>query len=334
MGVLTVPVGAQASGVAGAGVDPFTRSAALNHYCTSYTYSHGKKGPWPRRGHPDGTGYSSNLRPAVFYTPNLDKEDNPKLGLELLNACSQMKWDYQPLQRPGSQGLPTVYPAGMERESGYHQYRFLPPIVPMSLQTEYKGCFIPHRPRPPVVRDNYVEGAKEGSGFTTAEELQPYTFIPHYYPMDHDRRMGRSIMKSDLTPKTYLKGSEEMPALVKRAVRETGFTRDTVQPLAAPASLLPPPVRRQKQKHSHLAARNSQTMPPPGSSGFIQNARNLGADPQPPLDPNHYVSHYQNRFCNVTEADRLRLGWTRDSTHRHIPGGYGGRDTDRDNLRG
>ncbi|KAL2093775.1 hypothetical protein ACEWY4_011087 [Coilia grayii] len=324
MGVLTTPVGTLASG--SGGMELFTRTAP-NHYCTSYTQSHGKTGPWPRLGHHHGTGYSSNLRPAVYYTPSLDKQDNPQLGLELLTPRSQTQWDFQAMAGL-SMGPPAPYPAGLERESGYLQHHFLPPTVPMSLQTEYKGCFIPHQPPFSVLREHCVVGRKERSGFTEGEGLQPHTFLPHFYPMDHARRIGRSIMKADFLPKAFLKGSEEMPGLVRGATRDTGFTRDTVDSLASPASLLPHPVKGEKQKSILCSTRNSEGMSPPASSGFTHNAPNLKTSTHLP-EPAHYITHYQNRFCDVTAAERLRAGWTRGGIHRNRTSGYAGRDTDR-----
>ncbi|XP_042559786.1 protein phosphatase 1 regulatory subunit 32 [Clupea harengus] len=305
---------------------------ALNHYCTSYTQSHNKTGPWPRLGHHYGTGYSSNLRPAVYYTPNLDKEDNRQLGLSLLNPESQTWRDFQPIRR-AIRGQPALTPAGQERESGYLQHRFLPPAVPMSLKTEYKGCFIPHQPPPSVSRGHCVVGEKGESGFTEGESLQSNTFLPHFCPTDDARRMGRSMMKSDFLPKLFLQGSEECPGLVTQAARETGFTRDTVDPLAHPASLLAPPVKGHKQKSILHFRRFSGKMSPSDSSGFTHNAPTLKTNTPPP-EPAHYFTHYQHRFCDVTAAERLRSGWTRGGIHTNRASGYAGRDTDRFNLRG
>ncbi|XP_041966446.1 protein phosphatase 1 regulatory subunit 32 isoform X2 [Alosa sapidissima] len=300
MGVLIEPVRPLAGSV---GKELLTRTD-LNHYCTSYTQSHGRTDKWVRLGHHYGTGYSSNLRPAVYYTPNLDKEDNPQLGLSLLDPLSQTRRDFLPIQRP-TRDQPVLRPAGRERESGYLQHRFLPPTVPMCLQTEYKGCFIPHRPPPSVQREHRLVGKKEESGFTAGEILQPNTFLPHYYPMDCARKMGRSIMKANFLPKVFLQ-----------------------------ASLLPHPGKGQKQRSIHHTGRFSGRMSSSGSSGFTHNAANLKTNTHPPPEAAEYFTHYHKTFCDVTAAEKLRSGWTRGGIHKNRASGYAGRDTDRFNLSG
>ncbi|XP_062404044.1 stabilizer of axonemal microtubules 4 [Sardina pilchardus] len=329
MGVLIEP----ARPLAGPVGKELLTSNDLNHYCTSYTQSHGRTDKWVRLGHHYGTGYSSNLRPAVYYTPNLDKEDNPQLGLALLDPLSQTKGDFLPIGRAVRE-QPVLRPAGRERESGYLQHRFLPPTVPMCLQTEYKGCFIPHRPPPSVQQEHRLVGKKEESGFTAGEILQPNTFLPHYYPMDYARKMGRSIMKASFLPKVFLQGSEDMAGVVRRAAHETGFTRDTVDPLASPASLLPHLGKGQKKRSIHHAGCFSGRMSSSGSSGFTHNAANLKTSTHPPPEPAHYYTHYHSRFCDGTDAEKLRSGWTRGGIHSNRVSGYAGRDTDRFNLSG
>ncbi|KAM3919367.1 stabilizer of axonemal microtubules 4 [Leptodactylus fuscus] len=95
-------------GSSGGSCDP------LNFYCTSYNTSYG---------HPDvsaasilqssthshrGTGYQSNFRPAVYYSPNLDRKDNPQLGLILRNNYTSItSRDFTPLQHVmGAESLP------------------------------------------------------------------------------------------------------------------------------------------------------------------------------------------------------------------------------------
>ncbi|XP_069824445.1 stabilizer of axonemal microtubules 4 [Dendropsophus ebraccatus] len=72
-------------GSSGGSCDP------LNFYCTNYNTSYGRpefpvasvlrSGTYSHR----STGYQSNFRPAVYYSPNLDRKDNPRMGLILRN---------------------------------------------------------------------------------------------------------------------------------------------------------------------------------------------------------------------------------------------------------
>ncbi|KAM4617197.1 LOW QUALITY PROTEIN: succinate dehydrogenase assembly factor 2, mitochondrial [Discoglossus pictus] len=57
------------------------------------------------------TGYQSNFRPMVYYSPTLDRADNPSMGLILRNNYTSMtKRDFVALQLPtGSEPLPSGY---------------------------------------------------------------------------------------------------------------------------------------------------------------------------------------------------------------------------------
>ncbi|XP_070297083.1 stabilizer of axonemal microtubules 4 [Salvelinus sp. IW2-2015] len=205
-------------------------NTSLNLYCTSYRASYGKEDFSPCLGHHFGTGYSANLRPAVYYSPSLDHTDNPQFGRSLLDSFqSQTKRHFQPLTRPdGSETLPC--PSGQIRESGYLQLKTRP-TANVSIQTEYMDNFVPYRPRPPVSQKHQLVGAQGESGFTEGTALQPNTFLPQYH-MVNPRRTENSVMRDDFLPISFLQGSEMLPRLVSRGPRETGFTRDTVDPLA------------------------------------------------------------------------------------------------------
>ncbi|XP_064878269.1 stabilizer of axonemal microtubules 4 isoform X2 [Oncorhynchus nerka] len=277
-------------------------NTSLNLYCTSYRASFGKEGFSPCLGHHYGTGYSANLRPAVYYSPSLDHTDNPQLGRSLLDSFqSQTKRHFQPLTRPdGSETLPC--PSGQIRESGYLQLKTRP-AANVSIQTEYKEHFVSYRPRPPVSQKHQLVGAQGESGFTEGTALQPNTFLPQYH-MVNPRRTENSVMRHDFLPISFLQGSEMLPRLVSRVPRETGFTRDTLDPLACLEL-----------------------------SGFILNSPNLKTLSHTPSDPSRVRTHYQSKFCDVPALEKLREGCTRGSIHKHRTNGYTGRDTDRFNLR-
>ncbi|XP_063293438.1 stabilizer of axonemal microtubules 4 [Pelobates fuscus] len=97
---------------------------SLNFYCTSYNTSYGSSqfvpGGVPQQNvliHRN-TGYQSNMRPAVYYSPNLDRKDNPSLGLILRNNYTSItNRDYHPHQLPtGTEPLSSTACTG---ESGY-----------------------------------------------------------------------------------------------------------------------------------------------------------------------------------------------------------------------
>ncbi|XP_071003730.1 stabilizer of axonemal microtubules 4-like [Oncorhynchus clarkii lewisi] len=301
-------------------------NTSLNLYCTSYRASFGKEVFSPCLGHHYRTGYSANLRPAVYYSPSLDHTDNPQLGRSLLDSFqSQTKRHFQPLTRPdGSETLPC--PSGQIRESGYLQLKTRP-TANVSIQTEYKEHFVPYRPRPPVSQKHQLVGAQGQSGFTEGTALQPNTFLPQYH-MVNPRRTENSVMRDDFLPISFLQGSEMLPRLVSRVPRETGFTRDTLDPLACLVSVLP---GSGTQKISSPADQKLIGMKE--LSGFILNSPNLKTLSHTPSDPSSVRTHYQSKFCDVPALEKLREGWTRGGIHKHRTNGYTGRDTDRFNLR-
>ncbi|XP_067902961.1 stabilizer of axonemal microtubules 4 [Heterodontus francisci] len=86
----------------GADTDP------LKFYSTTYSTSYGHEGFVPRTGVQSGAGYVSNLRPALYYTPSLDRLDNPVLGQLLRdNYLSITKKHFVPYGHPdGKEDFP------------------------------------------------------------------------------------------------------------------------------------------------------------------------------------------------------------------------------------
>ncbi|XP_044126848.1 protein phosphatase 1 regulatory subunit 32 [Bufo gargarizans] len=95
-------------GSSGGSCDP------LNFYCTNYNTSYGRpdfpaasvlrSGTHSHR----STGYQSNFRPVVYYSPNLDRKDNPHMGLILRNNYTSItNRDFTPHQHvTGAEPLP------------------------------------------------------------------------------------------------------------------------------------------------------------------------------------------------------------------------------------
>ncbi|KAL7867682.1 hypothetical protein SRHO_G00090660 [Serrasalmus rhombeus] len=204
-------------------------------------YSFGKEGFIPCLGHHCRTGFSTNLRPAVCYSSSLDLQDNPKgqqrLIVSMLDSLqSQSQRHYQQLAVPNGTEAPLSTRA-QSRESSYLQLHTPRPRA-VSCLTEYRCTYVPHRPSLPVCRKHRIVGAKEESGFTEGNRLQPYTFLPLHMHVDGVCQTHSSVTRMDFLPSVFLQGSEMLPKLVSHAPRETGFTRDTRNPLASHASLL------------------------------------------------------------------------------------------------
>ncbi|XP_046890740.1 protein phosphatase 1 regulatory subunit 32 [Hypomesus transpacificus] len=301
---------------------------SLNLYCTSYKDSYDKEGFVPTLGCSHGTGYSANLRPAVSYNPSLDHTDNPQLGRSLLNSFqSQTKRHFKPfIGLTGCEAVPC--PSGKVRESGYLQH-MTHPKQNAFLQTEYEKCFVPHRPQRSVSQKHLIVGFKEESGFTEAVDLQLNTFLPHNCYMDDPRKTKQSVMKTDFVPITFLQGSDALPRLIKRAQRETAFTRDTLDPLACPASLLP--SSRTPKASSPTQMKSFGTKEP---TGFLLNPPNLTTLPLTLRDSSRFLTHYQSKFCDVSALRNQRTGWMTGGIQKRRSDGYTGRDTDRFNLWG
>ncbi|XP_075693098.1 stabilizer of axonemal microtubules 4 isoform X3 [Rhinoderma darwinii] len=96
----------------------------LNFYCTNYSTSYGcpefaaASVLYPGTHSHRSTGYQSNFRPAVYYSPNLDRKDNPRMGLILRNNYTSItNRDFTAHQHvTGAEPLPhTLYPP----QSGY-----------------------------------------------------------------------------------------------------------------------------------------------------------------------------------------------------------------------
>ncbi|KAI2648591.1 Protein phosphatase 1 regulatory subunit 32 [Labeo rohita] len=352
----------------------------LDQYCTSYRQSHGKDLFRPCLGHHFGTGYSANHRPVLYYSSSLDCYDNPQFGLSLLDSFkSQTKRHYQRLVLPDGTE-PLACSGSRHRESGYLQLQAQPRPRVASCQTEYKGTYIPHPLR-------VLVGPMEDSGYTKEASRQPNTFLPQNINMDDARRTQESVMRTDFLPGCFLQvvslflsssaitlsinihhnhGNETLSKLASRALRETGFTRETQRPLTS-SGILQGGVSEDRGQTRNTAARWS--IGPMGSSGFVLNAPNITSLSHTPADPQHFFTHYQSKheqllhymvsnlevqsaligcwgdgcvligcwgdeFGDKSSLMQQRSEWVRGGIQRHRKSGYSGRDTDRFNISG
>ncbi|XP_076860750.1 stabilizer of axonemal microtubules 4 [Brachyhypopomus gauderio] len=308
-------------------------NTALSLYCTSYEQDYGKKGFIPCLGHHSGTGFSANLRPAVYYTPSLDQPDNPKLWVSLLDSFqSQTKQHYPQLVVPsGTEPLPSARAKSRQsRQSGYLQLHTQPRPKTLSCQTEYKGSYAPHWETVSVSRKHQVVGAKQESGFTKGSGLKYNTSLPQNVLMDEAGQTQRSVTGMDLLPAAFLQGSEMFPRWVTQTGRETAFSRDARHFLACPASQLERPSGYRRVEH--LSAGRSVGLKE--ASGYVLNAPMLKTLSDTPSDPLQFLSHYQSKFCATTSPEGLKPDWKMGGISRHRASGFSGRDTDRFNLCG
>ncbi|KAK2866868.1 hypothetical protein QQF64_022503 [Cirrhinus molitorella] len=297
----------------------------LDQYCTSYRQSYGKDLFWPRLGHHFGTGYSANHRPVLYYSSSLDRYDNPQFGLSLLDSFgSQTKRHYQRLVLPDGTE-PLACSGSRHRESGYLQLQAQPRPRVASCQTEYKATHIPHPLRALV-------GPMEDSGYTKEANLQLNTFLPQNINTGDARRTQESVMRTDFLPGCFLQGNETLPKLASRALRETGFTRETQRPLTSSVVLQGGDSEDRGQKTRNAGARWS--IGPMGSSGFVLNAPNITSLSHSPADRQHFFTHYQSKFGSKSSLKQQRSEWVRGGIQRHRESGYSGRDMDRFNISG
>uniref|UniRef100_H3ACY0 Stabilizer of axonemal microtubules 4 n=1 Tax=Latimeria chalumnae TaxID=7897 RepID=H3ACY0_LATCH len=93
-----IPVGTTSSCIKashGADTNP------LKFYSTTYATNYGQEGFVPRSCPHSGAGYKSNYHPAIYYTPSLDKLDNPIMGILLRdNYSSITKKHFVPYRVP------------------------------------------------------------------------------------------------------------------------------------------------------------------------------------------------------------------------------------------
>ncbi|XP_047676044.1 protein phosphatase 1 regulatory subunit 32 isoform X1 [Tachysurus fulvidraco] len=304
--------------------DRFMLNSSLNLHCTSYQHDYGKEGFSPCLGHHYGTGFSANLKPAVYYCPSLDLLDNPNLGFQ-----SQTKRHYQSLTVPsGAEDLPRT--RDKSRESGYLRLHTYPRPKFVSPQTEYKCSYIHQRPKLSVYSKHQIVGAKEESGFTDGNNLQYNILLPQDTPRGEPRLTQSSVMKMDFRPMVCLQGNEVLPKLVTHAPRETAFTRDAKEPPSCHDSQTMCP-RDHRQKRLLFSERTTGQKE---DSGFVLNTPIVKTSSDTSYDPLRFLSHYHTKFCNKAAFDTLTAGWNKGGIHKRRVSGYSGRDSDRFNLCG
>ncbi|XP_051545841.1 protein phosphatase 1 regulatory subunit 32 isoform X1 [Myxocyprinus asiaticus] len=266
----------------------------LDQYYTTYRQSYGRELFQSCLGH-----HSSNHRPVLYSSSSLDRYDNPQFGISLMDSLeSQSKRHYQRLFLSNATESLACF-GSRNRKRGYLQFDPQPRPSAVSLQTEYKGTYIPRRLR-------VLVGPREESGYTEGTSLQPNTFLPQHINMDDARRTQESVMRTDFLPRSFLQGNEALPKLASRALRETGYTRDTQKPLASSAS-----VQSNSNEDSRLKIRPAEarwSAGPTSSSGFVLNAPNIASLSHTPAYPQHFLTHYQSKFCKQQRANWVRGG--------------------------
>uniref|UniRef100_A0A3B5BLX6 Protein phosphatase 1 regulatory subunit 32-like n=1 Tax=Stegastes partitus TaxID=144197 RepID=A0A3B5BLX6_9TELE len=252
-------------------------------------------------GRPSGTGFTSNQRPAIYYTSSLDHIDNPQFGRSLSDSyMSQTKLHYQPHIRSDCSGsLPNII--SKPRDSGFHQMKTQPKTATMEETTEYQRSFVPLPLTPAVSQYHVTVGPKRGTGFSEGTDLQPFTFQEKSSCTVKRHPTQGSVMKSDFTPR--LQVTEAIPGGCSRSCRESGFTRGAVGPLAWPGSLLPSPQTKHNAPTLKTIGRKEPT-------GCLLNAPSNQVFPNSPSDGSHFVTHYKSTFCHHADSEKLKSGPT------------------------
>ncbi|XP_018420668.1 PREDICTED: protein phosphatase 1 regulatory subunit 32 [Nanorana parkeri] len=209
------PVGSMSPrirGSAGGSCDP------LNFYGTNYNSSYGRPQFVPGGvQHPGilthrSTGYQSNFRPAVYYSPNLDRKDNPAMGLMLRkNYTSITNRDFVPHQHvTGTEPLPhNLY----SPQSGF--IRSSEVTIPKSR----------------AVKSVHFDTRDHGSGVIAGipPHHRPLLFMPHGKgsPEVENLRNGPSFMSTEYKNRFYVQSPHQTGSsqnAVIGAMENSGFT--------------------------------------------------------------------------------------------------------------
>ncbi|KAG7523054.1 hypothetical protein JOB18_037689 [Solea senegalensis] len=228
--------------------------------------------------HPSETGFTANQRPALYYTPSLDRTDNHQFGLLLSDSfMSQTKQHYRPnIHSDCSKFLPNL--TDRRRYSGFHQLRTHQKTESDMEKTEYQRLFVPHHLTSTVSQKLVNIGAREQTGFTAGADLHYNTF----------------------QEKNSCRGAELMPSLRSRSCQETGFSRGAAAaaPLASPTSSSTP-----------LCKTNAPTVRIIGKkepTGFLLNAPNNQVFPNKSFDCLQFTTHYKSKFSPDAGLEELR----------------------------
>ncbi|KAG7523052.1 hypothetical protein JOB18_037689 [Solea senegalensis] len=252
--------------------------------------------------HPSETGFTANQRPALYYTPSLDRTDNHQFGLLLSDSfMSQTKQHYRPnIHSDCSKFLPNL--TDRRRYSGFHQLRTHQKTESDMEKTEYQRLFVPHHLTSTVSQKLVNIGAREQTGFTAGADLHYNTFQEKNSCRAWVERhqTHTSVMKNYFLPTSFLQGAELMPSLRSRSCQETGFSRGAAAaaPLASPTSSSTP-----------LCKTNAPTVRIIGKkepTGFLLNAPNNQVFPNKSFDCLQFTTHYKSKFSPDAGLEELR----------------------------
>ncbi|MED6244669.1 hypothetical protein ATANTOWER_020440 [Ataeniobius toweri] len=267
-----------------------------------------------------GSGFVSNQRPVLFNKLSLDLIDNPQFGLLLCDSfMSQTKQHYQPpIHSDGSGSLPSVL--NKPRASGFHHVRSLSKAEPVEAKSEYQSFFVPHHLTPSVSHHMKL-GPKVETGFTKGTNLQLNTFQDKKSCILEPQTFS-SVMKSDFLPPSFPKVAESIRRVHSHSVKETGYTRGAIAPLACPSSLLQSPETRTNAPVVKTIGKKEHT-------GFLLNTPNE-IFPKRSFEPSHFTTHYNSKFSCGYQKDRNSVSAAGIINTSHtMDSGYNHRDTDR-----
>jgi len=183
----------------------------------SFRPSHGPNGrePLPDQTWQVGSGF-------VRQKPTTIPTQNQVRGVCIDTRAATAPADFRPRGKPHLHKIHPKDPVELEN-AGYG---------PGYMTTENHVQFRGEQPDRSDLASRTV-GAKEGSGFTHAHNVEPISFHPDYaFKGDMpgfmtNRPTGISIMNTDFQPSAFPNGAEPLPKLANRSVRDTGFTSGT-----------------------------------------------------------------------------------------------------------
>ncbi|XP_075181517.1 stabilizer of axonemal microtubules 4-like [Anomaloglossus baeobatrachus] len=291
------------------------------------------------------TGYQSNFRPVVYYSPNLDRKDNPHMGLILRgNYTSITSRDFTPLHHvTGAEPLPhalyspqsgfirsneVTNPKGGFVKSVHFDTRDHGSEVISGISPQHRPLlFVPQGKGSPE-----VENFQHGPSFMSTEYKTRFTPKASHHPGRSQTEIIGEMENSGFTEGSNLEpithdpysqyrvplSYSALPALAGHSDRDSGFSRELDQVLRTNAPFNDfQPKDRNKNKDEVLGRTFVEKKE---TSGFSNNNLIYVRSEKEP--PQQYLTNYNLRFYNPVPRGRDREGWTRGGIQKQLHTGF------------
>ncbi|KAA0724687.1 hypothetical protein E1301_Tti015276 [Triplophysa tibetana] len=141
------------------------------------------------------------------------------------------------------------------------------------------------------------------------------------------KRHYRHLVQPDGTEALVCSGSRP---------RESGYLQLHTQPRPVRANTHSYIGRREESGYTEGTSLQPNTFLPHHinmcSSGFILNAPNITSLSHTPTSPQHFLTHYQSKFCDRASVEQVRADWMKGGVQTHRQSGYSERDSSRHKL--